>query len=214
MRNPDIWNWFLFIRSFRFYFDVFILIIWSFLGDGNKNENEIATLIGHVCKNGQLCGVVKKYGKRLRDPICDKVCLESLQNGAIPAYIGYHDPINGYPMGPTFHTLIGDSILYSPDGKYPGNSNAYIYKSSTFAIRGSFDQYGLLIKGKKVPYFMKGCDENGLAKLEFQEPKEPDVFYHYKPPNEKEFGDQPLVSDELAVEYLEVKGINEKVVNN
>ena len=104
--------------------------------------------------------------------------------------------------------------MYSPDGKYPGNNSAYIYKSSTFAIRGSFDQYGLLIKGQKVPYFMKGCDENGLAKLEFQEPKEPDVFYHYKPPNEKEFGDQPLVSDELAVEYLEVKGINEKVVNS
>ena len=178
------------------------------------NENKIAIFIGHVCKNGQLCGVVKKYGRRLRDPICDQVCLESLQNGAIPAYIGYHDPITGYPMGSTFHTLIGDSILYSPDGKYPGNSNAYIYKSSTFAIRGSFDQYGLLIKGQKVPYFMNGCDENGLAKLEFQEPKEPNVFYHYKPPNEKEFGDQPLVSDELAVEYLEVKNINEKVVNN
>ena len=61
---------------------------------------------------------------------------------------------------------------------------------------------------------MKGCDENGLAKLEFQEPKEPKIFYHYKPPNEKEFGDQPLVSDELAVEYFEVKSINEKVVNN
>ena len=104
--------------------------------------------------------------------------------------------------------------MYSPDGNYPGNNNAYIYKSSTFAIKGSFDQHGLLIKGQKVPYLMKGCDENGLAKLEFKEPKEPKTFYHYKPPNEKEFGDQPLVSDELAVEYFKVKSINKKLVNN
>ena len=184
------------------------------IGDGIINENTIAIFIGHICKNGQLCGVVKKYGRRLRDPICDKICPKSLRNGALPAYIGYHHPITGYPIGPTFHTLIGGSILYSPDKNYPGNNNAYIYKSSTFAIKGSFDQHGLLIKGQKVPYLMKGCDENGLAKLEFKEPKEPKTFYHYKPPNEKEFGDQPLVSDELAVEYFKVKSINKKLVNN
>ena len=59
---------------------------------------------------------------------------------------------------------------------------------------------------------MSGCDENGLAKLKFQEPIEPEVFYHYKAPTEKEFGDQPLVPDELAVEYFEVKEINKDIV--
>ena len=33
---------------------------------------------------------------------------------------------------------------------------------------------------------MSGCDENGLAKLKFQEPIEPEVFYHYKAPTEKD----------------------------
>ena len=126
--------------------------------------------------------------------------------------MGYHDPITGKPIGPTFTSLIGGSILYSPDGKYSGKNNAYIYKSSIFAIKGSFDQYGLLVEGQKVPYFMSGCDENGLAKLKLQEPIEPEVFYYYKAPNEKEFGDQPLVPDELAVEYFEVKEINKEVV--
>ena len=52
-----------------------------------------------------------------------------------------------------------------------------------------------------------------MPNIQFGTPEHPEIFYHYKPPNEKEFGDQPLVSDELAVEYLEVKNINEKVVN-
>ena len=61
---------------------------------------------------------------------------------------------------------------------------------------------------------MSGCDENGLAKLEFKESIEPKVFYHYKAPTDNEFGDQPLVPDELAMEYLEVRSINNQVVND
>ena len=31
------------------------------------------------------------------------------------------------------------------------------------------------------------------------------VVYHYKPPSNASFGDQPQIPDELATEYLEVK---------
>ena len=189
---------------------IFSIELDGFEVDTRWTQNNLVNIIiSHVCKNGQLCGLVKKYGIRQRDPICDKVVIQEREP---PAYVAYHDPITGNPIGPTFISLIGGSILYSPDGKYPGKNIAYIYKSSTFAIKGSFDQYGLLVKGQKFPYFMTGCDENGLAKLEFQEPIEPEVFYNYKAPTEKEFGDQPLVPDELAVEYFEVKQINKEVV--
>ena len=40
-------------------------------------NNLVATIISHICKNGQLCGLVKKYGKRQCDPICDKVVIQS-----------------------------------------------------------------------------------------------------------------------------------------
>ena len=187
-----------------------LLFFYYHVGSESINSNIISIFISNVCENGQLCGLVKKYGRRLRDPICDKICLESLERS--PAYVAYHDPLTGNPIGPTFHTLIGESILYSPNGLYPGQNNAYIYKSVSFAIKGSFDQYGLLVKGQKVPYFMSGCDENGLAILEFENPVDPGVFYHYKPASESDFSDQPTVPDELAMEYLEVKPINDFMV--
>ena len=102
------------------------------LGIKSVNSNIIAIFKSHVCKNGQLCGLVKKYGRRLRDPICDKICLESLES--LPSYVAYHDPLTGNPVGPTFYSLIGESISYSPNGVYPGKNNAYIYKSVSFAI--------------------------------------------------------------------------------
>ena len=38
---------------------------------------------------------------------------------------------------------------------------------------------------------------------------EPDVYYHYDPPGPKKLGDQPTVSDELAIEFVEVKYIDD-----
>ena len=50
----------------------------------------------------------------MRDPLCD-----TLEPGL--SYVGYHDPISGVPVGPTFILLIGGSLIYNPQGKFPGN---------------------------------------------------------------------------------------------
>ena len=58
-----------------------------------------------------------KYGKRLRDPLCD-VFVDGL------AYVGYHHPYSGIPEGPTFTFLIGGSLLYNPSGSLPGKKHS------------------------------------------------------------------------------------------
>ena len=86
-----------------------------------ESEYKVAiTYVGHLCKSGNLCGIVKKFGVRLRDP---SLCLTYYPDSL--AYIGFQDA-QGQIQGPTFKHLLGSSILYSPDGMYPGDNIAYI----------------------------------------------------------------------------------------
>ena len=162
----------------------------------------VITYVGHLCKSGNLCGIVKKYGVRLRDP---SLCLTYYSENL--AYIGFQDA-QGQIVGPTFKHLLGSSILYSPDGMYPGDNIAYIYAKAPFAILGPHDQNGLLIKGQKVDYNLNGCTQHGILKIQFSDPQD-DVFYHYDPPKADSFGDQPLIPDEVGTEYVEVKTVDD-----
>ena len=93
-------------------------------GQGKTITSEtqpLSIIHSYLCKNGKLCGIVKKLGRRLRQPICQNYALGQL------SYFAYHDPKTGNIQGPSYNFLLGDSILYSPDGKYPGNKIAYIY---------------------------------------------------------------------------------------
>ena len=83
--------------------------------DGKERLTPLGSIIGHICKNGKLCGHVLKFGLRIRDPVCDIVQHHNL------AYVGYHDPISGDSLGPTIHVLVGTSVLYNPHGKLPGD---------------------------------------------------------------------------------------------
>ena len=74
---------------------------------------------------------------------------------------------------------------------------------------GAFDENALLISGQKVNYHISGCDVNGLPKLEFSEPVKPDIHYHYLPGKKDDFGDQPIIIDEIAEEYIEVRKISD-----
>ena len=47
-----------------------------------------------------------------------------------------------------------------------------------------------------------------MPKIQFAKPENPEIFYHYKPPTNESFGDQPLVNDEIGEEYLEIKNID------
>ena len=91
-----------------------------FLGEDIQDPLEdeqidvLASFESHICQNGRLCGHVLKYGQRMRDPLCD-----TLEPGL--SYVGYHDPISGVPVGPTFILLIGGSLIYNPQGKFPGD---------------------------------------------------------------------------------------------
>ena len=107
---------------------------------GLETQSQLVTLSikSYICKGGKLCGLVKKYGRTLRDPICHEV-----QNGL--SYLGVYDE-NGLLKGPDFHFLIGDSVLYNPSINYPTQDGAYFYYSAPFAIRGSFDQNKQLVK--------------------------------------------------------------------
>ena len=52
----------------------------------------------------------------------------------------------------------------------------------------------------------KSCDDQaGLMKLKYANFNNGNVIYHYKPPTNTSFGDQPHVPDELALEYVECK---------
>ena len=78
-----------------------------------------------------------------------------------------------------------------------------------FATLGAFDGNALLISGQKVNYHISGCNVNGLPRLEFSEPVKPDIHYHYLPGKKDNFGDQPIIIDEIAEEYIEVRKITD-----
>ena len=156
---------------------------------------------GYICKNGVLCGYIKKYGTRSRDNsvyVCNEVHINSL------VYFGFHEGEYGKPIGPIYKLLFGGSVIVSENGSFSGNNIAYIYKNADFALKGKFDENANLIEGQKVRIEKEECNEFGLKKLFYSEPVEPSVFYHYNPPNNMSFGDQPHVPDEVAVEYYEV----------
>ena len=70
---------------------------------------------GYICKNGILCGYIRKYGIRSRDNsdyICNAVGLSEL------VYFGYHEGLYGKPIGPIYKMLFGGSILVSEHGKF------------------------------------------------------------------------------------------------
>ena len=157
---------------------------------------------GYICKNGVLCGYIKKYGIRSRDNsvyVCDEVHINSL------VYFGFHEGEHGKPVGPIYKLLFGDSVIISENGSFSGKNIAYIYKNADFALKGKFDENANLIEGQKVRIEKEECNELGLKTLFYSAPIEPSVFYHYNPPNITSFGDQPHVPDEVAVEYYEVK---------
>ena len=106
--------------------------------------------------------------------------------------------------GPTFNILIGNSIIYNPNSTFPTEAAAYIYLGAPFALKGSFDENKQLISGRKADYENDQCDENLMIKLKLKD-RNTKQEYHYKPPTEDTFGDQPQVQDELGEEYLEVK---------
>lgn len=169
-------------------------------------------IFGHICKNGQLCGLVTKYGQRLRDTqVGEAQCTATLQN---LAYLGFHDPKSGQPEGPIYKGLLGGSIMYSENLDFSGSNVAYIYHKNHFAIMGEFNKSYLLIKGHKVAFKADGCDINGILRLKFFKPENPSVVYHYQPPTLTSFGDQPTVEDELASEWVEVRASKDKVTTH
>ena len=172
-----------------------------------KDNHLTLTLTGHLCKNGHLCGLVTKYGQRLRDP---EVGAEEHCNYMANklTYLGFHDPQSGEPKGPIYKVLLGESIMYSESKKFSGQNIAYMYHKNNFAILGEFDDSSLLINGQKVAYEANSCDSNGMLGLKFAKPVNPEVVYHYKPPTYTSFGDQPLTPDELATEWIEVKFVS------
>ena len=165
----------------------------------NEKHEITFGISSYICQDGKLCGLVKKYGRMLRDPtICHKVQEEPL------SLIALFDE-KGNQQGPTFHFLIGDSIIYNPTGHFPTTSAAYLYYGAPFALFGSFDQNKQMIEAHKVNFSINGCTRDLLPIFEFAQPTNPNVVYHYSPPNRTSFGDQPTLDDELGEDYLEIK---------
>ena len=125
------------------------------------------------------------------------------------SYLAYHSPQTGFAIGPSYFFLIGGSVLYSPNGHFSGDNISYIYQGNDFAIQGSFDENQLLKDGQKVNFDLNECNENGMLTLKFSDPVEPEVIYHYQPPDHANPGDQPTVADELGVENIVVELIND-----
>jgi hypothetical protein len=157
---------------------------------------------GHLCLNGKLCGLVRKFGRILRAP--DFPCKDHVIHREL-SFVGYLDPNTGYPTGPSYRLLVGGSMLYFENNQ----TLAYIYTDTKTAVVGEFDNFGLLIKGQKVRVTSSTCDDNGMLVTQFTSPIEPETFYSYKPPTKEEFGDQPQVPDEIAVDFVEVRWISE-----
>ena len=108
------------------------------------------------------------------------------------------------------HFLPGFNLL----AFFSANDVAYIFFGARdFATLGSFDENALLINGQKVKYHLNGCDINGLPKLEFSKPVNPDIYYHYLPGKKDSFGDQPNILDEIGEEYIEVSKISDYEVS-
>ena len=166
----------------------------------DKSEKLLSIVVeGFICKNGILCGYIRKYGVRSRansDFVPDEVDLKKL------VYFGFHEGQKGYPIGPIYKMLLGNSIIISEHGSFTGNNLAYIYQNANFALKGSFDGNSNLINGQKVLIEKEECNSYGLKKLIYSAPIEPLTSYHYKAPKNTSFGDQPNVQDEVAAEYL------------
>ena len=178
---------------------------------GIKTTKSVSIVVdGYICKNGTLCGYIRKYGIRSRDNsnyICNDVSMSKL------VYFGYHEGLNGKPIGPIYKMLFGGSILVSEHGKFSGHLS-YIYQNTNFALTGYFDEYSNLIEGQKVLIKNHKCTKFGLRKFVYSEPMQPSIVYHYKPPNSTSFGDQPNIPDEIAIEYLIIKDSPNALVCN
>ena len=111
------------------------------------------------------------------------------------------------PVGIAYKVLVGYSVIVSDNtGSFSGPNIYYTYANTSFAIKGTFDENSNLIEGQKVMIENNSCGRFGMMEADFTKPyKQENVFYHYKPPTNSSFGDQPQVPDELAIEYLEVK---------
>ena len=95
--------------------------------------------------------------------------------------------------------------MVSNSGIFSGPDIHYIYAKSPFAIKGTFDGNFNLIEGQKVRIIGKTCNDFGMMLFEYSDPYEAESIYHFKPPTNISFGDQPLLADELAIEYVEIK---------
>ena len=157
---------------------------------------------GYICKHGILCGYIRKYGLRSRDNL-EFIPNEIHRNKLV--YFGYHEGLHGKAMGPIYKMLFGSSTIISGHGSFSGNDMAYIYQNGNFAIKGSFDENSNLIKGQKVLIQKQECNDYGLKELSYSEPVEPHIIYHYHPPQNTSFGDQPNIPDEVATEYMIIK---------
>ena len=165
----------------------------------DKKHQITFRISSYICQDGKLCGLVKKYGRMLRDTtICHEIEQEPL------SLIALFDE-DGNQQGPTFNFLIGDSLIYNPSGHFPTTSAAYLYYGAPFALLGSFDQTKQMVEAHKVNYSINGCTKDLLPIFEFAQPTNPNVVYHYSPPNRTSFGDQPTLNDELGEDYLDIK---------
>ena len=174
-------------------------MLYNILSDNKRSVSIVVD--GYICKNGTLCGYIRKYGIRSRDNsdyISNEVNLSQL------VYFGYHEGLHGKPIGPIYKMLFGGSVLVSEHGKFSGHLS-YIYQNVNFALTGYFDGHSNLIEGQKVTIEKQKCTKFGLKKIVYSEPIQPTIVYHYKPPNSTSFGDQPNISDEIADEYLIVR---------
>ena len=109
------------------------------------------------------------------------------------------------PIGTAYKILLGYSVIISKTGSFSGPNIQYTYPNTSFAIDGSFNENSNLIKGQKVQIMGIACTSLGMMELQYSFAEQDVVVYHYKPPSNASFGDQPQIPDELATEYLEVK---------
>ena len=62
------------------------------------------------------------------------------------------------------------------------------------------------IKGNEAEITGEICNEHGIKILEFSQPRGP--FFHYEPPTNETFGDQPHLQDPLEKKYVYLKHSN------
>ena len=62
------------------------------------------------------------------------------------------------------------------------------------------------IKGNEAEITGEICNEHGIKILEFSQPIGP--FFHYEPPTNETFGDQPHLQDPLEKKYVYLKHSN------